>query len=205
MKPTGTAPLLILFLLLCLINLYAEWSYNSNLIFLSKPLLLTSLAIYFYRSSLASSSTFRNFLLLGFLFSIAGDSFLMFVENEPKSPSFFLYGLGSFFITHLCYLYAFLKWPSNSKGWLQQNPLWLVLFLLFLLGNCLFLWPDIPTVLRLPVVFYSTAIVTMAAACTNLAGKMPKSAFQLLLTGVLLFVLSDSLIALNKFKVIQKF
>jgi len=199
MKQSPSA-FLIVFFLLCLTNLYAEWGQSSRLIYFSKPLLITSLAAYFFWSTSRHPSKFRRFIFLGLLFSVGGDTFLMFVENEPKQPSFFVYGLGSFLLTHLCYLYAFLKWPIKQKGFFYKKP-WLILFfLIFLVGNAAFLWPDLSADLRIPVVLYSIAILAMTVACIHLYGRIPKASFQLLLAGVLLFVFSDNIIALNKFK-----
>ena len=199
MKPSNKI-LLIFFTILVSINLYAEWSDWQQLIFFSKPLLLTTLSLYFFLATQKNPSTFRTSILGGLIFSIAGDVFLMFVENDPQSQQYFLFGLGSFLITHLCYLWAFLKFPSEEKGWLTKRPWVIMLFFLFLVGNMIFLWPDIPEAMRIPVVVYSMAIISMTMTCLNLANKIPTATFQFLFLGVLLFVLSDNIIALNKFK-----
>lgn len=199
MKQASTV-LLIAFFILCFTNLYAEWIQSSPLIFLTKPLLISSLALYFFWSTTEAPSPFRRFILLGLLFSIGGDTLLMFVENEPKRPSFFVYGLASFLLTHLCYLYAFMKWPLTQKGFFYKKPWLLLFFLFFLMGNAAFLWPDLTAGLRIPVLLYSIAILAMTISCIHLYGGIPKKSFQLLLAGVLLFVFSDNIIALNKFK-----
>ncbi|MGB1217990.1 MAG: lysoplasmalogenase family protein, partial [Saprospiraceae bacterium] len=51
-----------------------------------------------------------------------------------------------------------------------------------------------------PVVVYSSVIVVMALACLNLKGRIPMGIFQLLFLGVVFFVISDTLIGINKFK-----
>ena len=195
--------LLPLFFLLCLINLIAEFQGFIVLIFFTKPLLLTVLAVYFFLHSEALPRPLRYYILAGLLWSVAGDTFLMFVENRPGYEHFFLFGLGSFLITHLCYLRGFLSHPQWKKGWVAQRPWLLALFLLYLLGNSLFLWPDLPNSFKLPVLIYSAAIIAMTAAALNLKGLMASPAFTILLMGVLLFVASDSIIALNKFKSAQ--
>ena len=45
---------------------------------------------------------YKKTVLLGLLFCLIGDSFLLF-------ESFFLYGLTSFLVGHLCFLYTFVK------------------------------------------------------------------------------------------------
>ncbi|MEM9823978.1 MAG: lysoplasmalogenase [Bacteroidota bacterium] len=188
------------FFLLCLTNLYAEWADSILLIYGSKPLLITSLAAYFYWSTVQYSIPFRHLIFLGLLFSVGGDTILMFVENDAQYAHCFVYGLGSFLITHLFYGYAFVKWPKQDKGLLSKFPWLMALLLLFFLGNSVFLWPDLPEHLQIPVVVYSAIILSMTTACIHLYGCIPNISFQLLLAGVLLFVLSDSIIALNKFK-----
>ncbi len=161
---------------------------------------MSVLGYYFYTQSEALPPLFRKWLLLGLLFSIGGDTLLMFVENGPDREHFFLLGLASFLITHLCYLQAFRSYPSQAIGWVRRHPWVLLPFLLFLIGNTAFLWPDLPADKKIPVALYSTAIIAMTIAGVNLAGKIHPLAYQLLLAGILLFVCSDSLIALNKFK-----
>jgi len=199
MKPLPKI-LLIIFSILVAINLYAEWSDWKQLIFFSKPLLLTTLSLYFFLATQKNPSTFRNLILVGLIFSIAGDIFLMFVENDPESQQYFLFGLASFLITHICYLFAFIKFPSEQKGWLTKRPWVVILFIVFLIGNMMFLWSDIPDPMRLPVLIYSITIVSMTMTCLNLANKIPSVLFKILFIGVLFFVLSDNIIALNKFK-----
>lgn len=195
--------LLPLFFLLCIINLIAELQGIVPLIFFTKPLLLSVLAVYFFLHSQGLDRIWRRYLLAGLIWSVAGDTFLMFVENRPAYAHFFLLGLGSFLITHLCYLRGFWSHPQWKKGWVAQRPWVLLPFLLYLIGNSIFLWPDLPGDFRIPVLLYSTAIIAMTIAALNLKGLLPPSAFLLLFAGVLLFVTSDSIIALNKFKSTQ--
>lgn len=191
---------LYLFFGLTAINLLAEFSASTWLIFSTKPFLMICLSIWFYTYNKDHPTAFRNFILLGFIFSIFGDTFLMFNENGYESEIFFLLGLGSFLITHLCYLIGFIKLANKRKGFLAKQPLLLIPFLFFLIANNYFLWPDVPAPLRLAVVIYSTVIISMTIGCLNLNGLIASRFFKILLTGVLLFVLSDSIIGLNKFK-----
>ena len=189
-----------LFILCCFINLYAEAVQHRELIYLSKPLLMIFLSIFFYLATRHKSTTFSKFILAGFIFSIAGDTFLMFVENDTGKQSFFLYGLASFLITHICYLLAFLKYPSSIKGFVEERKWLLFFFLLFLGANTAFLWPDLPQAMKIPVVVYSTFIILMTVACLNTKNFLSQKTFLLLFIGVLFFVCSDSVISFNKFK-----
>ena len=54
--------------------------------------------------------------------------------------------------------------------------------------------------LRIPVLVYGIAIVLMCIAAFNMAEVVPARAFSMLYIGALLFIFSDSIIALDKFK-----
>lgn len=192
--------LLVLFLLLSLVNLYAEQQDITGLIFVSKPLLLTVLSLWFYLEVRPLHSKTARLVLAGLIFSIGGDTLLMFVENGPKDERFFLLGLGSFLIAQLCYLAGFVSFPgANRKGLVIQKPLWAIPFMVYLLAFMGLLWPNIPGPMRIPVGIYSLAIVGMATAAYNLRSLLSQKVFMGLMAGVLLFVLSDSLIALDRF------
>lgn len=192
--------LLYLFIAIFITNLIAEANQMRWLIYLSKPLLMTSLAAYFYTAVKTRFGKFEKYIFGGLLFSIAGDTFLMFVEGGSKGDLFFMLGLGSFLVTHIFYLLAFINYPSTEKGWIRQKP-WLALPFIFLFAFMMnFLWDGIPSDLKIPVAVYSATIIAMAVGASNLKTKMPEGAYQLLFLGAMLFVVSDSFIALNKFK-----
>ena len=81
-----------------------------------------------------------------------------------------------------------------------QQPWIVLLFLAFLIGNSIFLLPDLPSAFKIPVLVYSTVITLMVLSCTNLYQVIPTPIFTILLIGVLLFMCSDTLIGLNQFK-----
>jgi len=191
--------LLWLFGIFCLVNIFAEASKFIDLIFATKPLLLIFLSLWFFLETRSDSSRFTRYILGGFIFSIFGDTFLMFNENGAGGEIFFLLGLGSFLITHLFYVAAFLEYRKSEVGFVGQNK-WLFLpFFLFLLMNTAFLWKGIPVDMKIPVVVYSSAIVAMTMSCLNLKTKVSSQSFQILFGGVLLFLISDTFIGINKF------
>lgn len=192
--------LLFLFTIIALLNLWAEFNYHETLILISKPLLLSLLSIWYLLKKRPLSLPYQKWLLAGLIFSLGGDTLLMFVENGPKNEHFFLFGLGSFLLAQLCYTICFFSYAKARKGFIQQRIYWALPFLVYLIGLLYILWPDLEVVFKLPVTTYAVAIVGMAIAAFNLKSFLsPKVLFTLML-GVLLFVLSDSLIAVNKFK-----
>ena len=124
----------------------------------------------------------------------------MFVESSPSKTEFFLLGLSSFLITHILYSVAFFKFPSKLKSFIQQKPILVLPFLFFFILNSTFLWPGIPSAMKVPVLLYSLAIMTMGVTALNLKNKISSEAFKFIFIGALLFMFSDSLIGINKFR-----
>jgi uncharacterized membrane protein YhhN len=129
---------------------------------------------------------YRWTILAGFVFSLVGDVFLI-------NPQNFVFGLASFLVAHLCYSAAFFKAVAGKFNLLSLGA--------YLVGVVIFLSiaGGVPADLRISVVVYALAISTMLGAALNfyLAQKTPKAAFAV--SGAMFFVLSDSLLAYNKF------
>ncbi|MFT5763245.1 MAG: putative membrane protein YhhN [Saprospiraceae bacterium] len=190
--------LLLFFFLLCLINIWAEYNFDKTFIYCTKPLLMTTLAIWFWTKT-GLKNIFSKLIFGALIFSIGGDTLLMFVESGG-GEHFFILGLLSFLIAHCFYFFAFYKYQSKARGWLRRSPwagLPLLLYFGFFNG---YLMPNVPAEMKIPVIVYSLAITAMALACLNLFGKLNNTLFQLIFIGVMLFVLSDSIIAINKFQ-----
>lgn len=181
-----------------LANLLAVALQSQAGVYLTKPLLLVTLSLWFYLRTKHQPTAFARFILGGLICSIAGDTFLMF--HRPGAEQFFLFGLGSFLVAHLFYIAAFLKYPGLKKGAVAKNGWWAAPLLFFLAWFSWFLWDDLPRAFKIPVVVYATVIVAMALTCLNMKDRITAPAFQILFSGALLFVLSDSLIALTSFK-----
>jgi len=191
--------LLGLFCIFSLVNIIAEARASINLIFVTKPALMILLSLWFYVQVKEKFNRFTRYILGGFIFSIFGDTLLMFNENGVGGDIFFLLGLGSFLVTHLFYIAAFLDYKKEEIGFVSRNK-WLFLpFSIFLIMNTAFLWEGISIDMKIPVIIYSAAIVGMSMSCLNLKTKIPKEVFQILFGGVLLFLISDTFIGLNKF------
>ena len=180
------------------LNLYAEAIQNIPLIYITKPLLMIFLGLHFYFNK-ATDLNYGRLILVGLFFSFLGDTFLMFRETGTQGQQFFLLGLGSFLITQGLYFLAFWK-HAKGKGYIRSRPWIALIFLTFLIGNSLFLLPDLPTAFKIPVLVYSTVITLMVLSMTNLYGEISTSIFIYLIIGVLLFMCSDTLIGLNQFK-----
>ncbi len=167
---------------------------SQILIQFTKPIILLSL-IAFYMQHTAVRKNFENKFLIGLIFSLTGDVFLMFTH---KGEIWFMLGLGAFLIAQLFYLLAFFKDGDEVKGVVQRYP-WLILpFLAYAFWFVNMLKPSLAN-LVLPVGVYAIALVAMAISALNRHGKVVKTSFLLVFFGALFFVISDSVLAYTKF------
>ncbi len=189
--------LLYCFAVLSVANLMAVIKSLEWLIFLTKPLLVSSLAIWFYLNSDSASKSYSKAFLAGLGFSVLGDVLLMFVKNQGEL--YFMLGLGSFLLAHLCYITAFTFFPSFKTGLISLNKLAILPFIAVFIFTTWLLWNDLGA-LRIQVLFYSFVIMTMAAFSFNMKNRVKTDVFAMLFCGAILFVASDFVIALTKFK-----
>jgi uncharacterized membrane protein YhhN len=133
----------------------------------------------------SAGDSYGAWLILGLALSVAGDLLLMW-------PRAFLPGLVSFLLAHAAYLVAFHTLLRASR-W----PLFLATPVVIASAVVArWLWPHLG-MMRAPVLAYVTVISLMvwgALACTLAAGRSP-----FILTGALLFYLSDLAVARDRF------
>lgn len=188
---------LILFIATVIIHLLGIILAIEPVIFWSKPFLMITLALYFYSAS--SRNVFTRWMMLGLIFSFGGDVALLFQAN---APIYFILGLASFLIAHLCYAYAMFRFPKYKAGLIVKKTWWSIPLLIYGVGLVTFLWSGLGE-MTVPVVVYSIVIMLMGLSAVNMLGRTAREAAILIIIGALLFILSDSFIALNKFKSAQ--
>ena len=137
---------------------------------------------------------------LGLFFSLGGDVFLMLPREQ------FIAGLVSFLIGHICYLIGFTQAPPQA-----QPPSWLptlILTLLVLLAAVAIfrrvrtgLLASGKNALIIPVLAYTIVISLMLISALTTLTRPGWSFVAAILasSGALLFFISDSTLALNKF------
>ncbi len=168
------------------LNIVAGITELEILSFISKPLLMPLLALYVLKNEV--NSKYKNLLLCALFFSWLGDCFLMF-----SGEMYFMMGLGSFLMAHVFYLLIF-------RQQLSFHPLKLLPFLAFA-ALMLFgvLGDAIPAGLKWPVYVYMMVILCLAwFSSMRKSGNAQND--TIVLIGAVLFVLSDSFIAINQFK-----
>ena len=130
------------------------------------------------------ASHYNNYIFTGLLLSVIGDVLL------ESSPAMFLYGLISFLLAHIAYIIAFIK--------RDKKPELLPLIPIAVYGAVMywFLFPGLQQ-MAIPVLLYLIVILVMCwrAIAQRNFNKLAVYAA----TGSIFFVLSDSVIAFNKF------
>lgn len=182
------------FALAAAVNLLGQLLRHDALVFFSKPLLMPLLAAWFWQATADTGGWLRKAVLTALLFSTLGDVLLMF-----EGGNFFLFGLGAFLVAHLFYMSGFFANTSLSTGFLRRKPIWVLPFVAYLAGLLGLLWPGIPAAMRGPVAVYACVITSMALSVLNLKNTAEPQAWRWTMAGAVFFVLSDSLIAVEKF------
>jgi uncharacterized membrane protein YhhN len=162
--------------------------------FIAKSLIIPALMILFFVNFNSLSNRLHLYIFTALFFSWAGDITL---EFTTKNENFFIIGLLCFLIAHLMYLVAFLKTPGENTI-LSKRVYLLIPVLIYGAGLVCYLYRDLAE-MRLPVILYATVILSMLAAAINRKDKVNVASFYMVLTGAILFVISDSAIAVNKF------
>lgn len=153
----------------------------------AKPAATLLIAAMVWRTR-SSEPGYRAGILAGLLLSTLGDVFLMLHAD------FFAFGLASFLLAHLAYLFAFTRrerlfavaWPMLAYAAAALMALTV-------------LWPELPQALHMPVLVYISILATMAAQAATVWRRRRDRASALAAAGGLFFVASDSMLAINQF------
>jgi uncharacterized membrane protein YhhN len=175
------------------ITLHEKW-----LDYIFKPLIMISLGGHFLMNATKFESKIKIFAVWAILFSLFGDTLLMFTGI---GPNFFIFGLGSFLVAQIGYIFLFqrLNQAEGVKPYLATKPLWLLLYIAYGSVFYILLFPNLDPMMKIAVFIYMSALLGMSVMALNRKGVQPKISFNLVLAGSLLFMVSDTLIALNKF------
>ncbi|MEZ4806601.1 MAG: lysoplasmalogenase [Flavobacteriales bacterium] len=170
---------------------------SSVLVFICKPLLMIILSSWFYFKSRRVGDRFTLLIQAGLFFSLVGDVALMAQEQDEF---FFLIGLGSFLIAQLCYAMAFAHNVANTSGPVSFVPgLIAVGIIAYGFLFAMDLVPRVDEHITLPVSIYAIAICLMGVAAAFRYHRTYPRSFWMVFVGACLFILSDSLLAYDRF------
>ena len=157
---------------------------------ISKPLLMPVLMLVFYIAAKRKKDTLFYLILAALFLSWCGDVLLQ--------ANLFIPGLVSFLLAHVCYILYFKQAGNNRKGLIQTKPLLILPVMLYIVLLLVLLFPYLQQ-LKIPVILYSITIGVMLLMALNSRHQINYKASAYFITGALLFVFSDSLLAVNLF------
>lgn len=162
----------------------------SQVRYLAKPALMLLLMAYVFVSKDVER---KPTILLALFFAWLGDVFLMIPGSNPL---YFQLGLGGFLIMQWIYIEMFKK--QINKVLSPVNGM-TVLVAIYVIGLLSLLLPQMNLALAIPVVIYAISLGTMLWFASQRKSSVSLWNYQCILSGAILFVLSDSLLAINKF------
>ena len=188
---------LILFIAVLLADCIGIQLKNETWQFIFKPLLIPVLMGYFL-SQTKKDNNLVTWIATALFFSWSGDVLLLF---EERNSLFFLLGLSAFLLAQLFYIIFFHHIRIREN--LKSNP-WLLLIVVIyyaVLMSALNPGFDNPGFhsMKLPVRIYGVVISFMFLLALHMLFLKNKITGRLMILGALLFVVSDSVLAFNKF------
>ena len=175
-------------LLTAALHIRAEYAGPRFRVYVCKPLTTGLILLLALRVDEPVSGLYLNAVGVGLAFSLAGDVFLMLPKDR------FAFGLGSFLVGHFFYIAAF----TSVEGF----QVTLGCLVPFLLGGAVIYGTLLPHLerFRLPVLVYVLAILVMAWQAAERWELTGDASSLLALAGALLFLVSDSALAFNRFR-----
>lgn len=189
-----SSPFLILFFLVSIAELLAVSLGWNEVHMVAKSLIMLSLIGYY----MGAVSKRNSHFIRAMFFCWAGDVLLL---KQADDEMFFILGLVAFLIGHLLYILAYreLRWADKANGLLMPQKI-RVSFPVALAGTGLIV-VLLPTLggLMIPVIVYAIVLMGMVMASFFRYGRTSPDSFWLVAGGAILFMASDSILAINKF------
>ncbi len=176
-----------LIIITAILHIWGEYSGPVQLIYIFKPLTTSLIIVLAAISQPPLLKRYKNIIIVGLIFSLGGDILLMIPRD------LFVFGLISFLIAHLIYIYAFSReYPIHFK----ILPFFIAM--VYGIGFFIILSPGLGD-MRIPVAGYILVILTMGYTAWDQWQHNHSQWALLAFVGALLFVISDSVLAFDKF------
>ena len=179
--------LLLLIVLSGLLHITGLYVKSPSLKYIFKPLTTVLIIFLAFRQGGSDFTQYKTLILIGLSLSLLGDIFLMLPRER------FIAGLVSFLVAHLFFIAAFIGNAGPFWNWIYLAPVF-IYFVLFL--NILWKHTGNMTV---HVSVYSLVLLIFLWQAAGQYGFYTTNTTAFGFWGALLFVLSDSLLAYNKF------
>jgi uncharacterized membrane protein YhhN len=161
---------------------------------LIKALILPFLMLLFLQNLKLSGNLLNRLMFTGLIFSWAGDVIL---ELSKVNANMFVAGLLCFLMAHIMYFTVFITTPGKNS--VLSNHLWFLLpVIIYGIALVIYLYGDLAG-MKVPVIIYAIVILSMLSGAINRKEKVNRRSYWLVLAGAILFVISDTAIAVNRF------
>ena len=185
------------FYIVSIINLIEQVIKLGWLEMATKPLLMISLMVYYLSSRKGKITHLSKMMIGALIFSWFGDVLLML---QGQVERVFIFGLAAFLIAHVFYIFSYKLAKYEKLGELNKSFVRTrIAFLLFIGGALIYMLYPFLTDLLIPVAAYTSVIVAMGIFALLRRGWTVDKSFIMVYSGALLFIMSDSIIAINKF------
>ncbi len=189
-------PFTIAYIIFALIESLGELLNLPNSIhFFTKPALMITLILYFITAVKNTNFKDKTLFILAMIFALLGDSFLML---QSPTTLFFMLGLGSFLLMQVGYSLYFNREIEFKKSLLFQKPYWIIPVIIY----ALILYKIVSENaggLKGAILAYTICIAIMMLSAINRFGQVAQSSFRWVFFGAIFFMISDSVLAVNKF------
>ena len=211
--PTRPAPSQSLFHIVLIISAIGEniveYQELRHVRYAMKPLVMVLIILGYIAGLEKVQSTFKNWIIAALLLSLGGDVALML---DHLGEAYFLSGVGFFMVAHICYIIAFTTnmrapWTNRclSSTELRNYILFCALPLGIVYAYTFKLFGNKFGDLTVPVFIYISVLVIMGAVASLRIFYTTKKSFYMIMVGVVVFMISDSLIGLKMaFKLTQR-
>jgi len=178
------------FIVFCILYLLLLIAGKEDMAWWLKPLLVPILMSIV---SITEAFKTQKILLFALFFCWIGDVLLLFSDQHPL---FFISGLVFFLTAHLIYIFLFLKQTQRNYNhfYLRFIPV----VAIYLVAILYLLWDSLYE-MKIPVVLYALVISLMLLTSIKAHYEWEKKANIWIVVGALLFVISDSILAIDKF------
>ena len=183
-----TTILTLLAILSASLHIRAEYYGPRYHVYLFKPLTMVFILLMAVQARQPGASFYKVAIIAGLVCSLAGDVFLMLPSDR------FVAGLVSFLIAHLFYIAAVTSGTGFGFSWRLLIPC-----VIYGLSMFSILAPYLGK-MKLPVLVYMVVILVMAWQAWERWRQTGQSGALLAFLGAVLFVISDSALAVNRFR-----
>ena len=190
MKQTGWY---IVFALILIGELVGIQTQNITLQYICKPMIVPVVMGFLLTALKCQIAGKAKWIIAALIFSWMGDILLLF---ESADAQFFIFGLAAFLMAHIYYIVFFhrIRMAENIKS----NPWLLVIVVLYYAALMHWLSPYLYD-MKWPVRVYGIVISFMFMLAMHMSWLRQSIAGRWMVMGALLFVISDSVLAINKF------